>query len=83
MSHYRKHKRTRRTHRRRRSNRNKNMVSIANSTSRKFMPKVKHGLENVGNSVVKTGEQTLPFFQQITRKLLSFGNSKRRRHRRH
>jgi hypothetical protein len=79
MSHYRK----RRTRTRRRGNRNKNMLSIANSTSRKFMPKVKHGLENVGNNVVKTGEQTLPFFQQITRKLLSFGaNSKRRRRRR-
>jgi hypothetical protein len=57
-------------------------VSLAKSTSRKFMPKVKNSLENVGSKVVKTGEQSIPFLQRITRKLFgmfSLGRTRRRR----
>jgi hypothetical protein len=57
-------------------------VSLAKSTSRKFMPKVKHSLENVGSKVVKTGEQSIPFLQRVTRKLFgmfSLGRTRRRR----
>ena len=75
----------RRHHRRHRSS-NKNIitqsVSVAKSASRKFMPKVKNSLENVGSKVVKTGEQSIPFLQRITRKLFgmfSLGKSRRRR----
>ncbi len=57
-------------------------VSLAKSTSRKFMPKVKNSLENVGSKVVKTGEQSIPFLQRVTRKLFgmfSLGRTRRRR----
>ena len=57
-------------------------VSIAKNTSKRYMPKVKSGLENVGSKVVKTGEQSIPFLQRITRKLFgmfSLGKSRRRR----
>ena len=56
-------------------------VSLAKTTSRKFMPKVKNSLENVGSKVVKTGEQSIPFLQRITRKLFgmfSLGRTRRR-----
>lgn len=43
-----------------------NSVSLVKRTSHKYMPKVKHGLENVGSKVVSTGE---PFFTSLTRKL--------------
>lgn len=56
-------------------------VSVVKSTSRKYMPKVKSGLENVGSKVVKTGEQSVPFLQQMTRKFFSMfsGKSKKKR----
>lgn len=55
-------------------------VSVVKSTSRKYMPKVKSGLENVGSKVVKTGEQSVPFLQQMTRKFFSMfsGKSKKK-----
>jgi hypothetical protein len=64
-------------------------VSVAQkftkSTSKKYMPKVKSGLENVGSKVVKTGEQSIPFLQRMTRKFFGMftGKSKTRKHRRH
>ena len=51
-------------------------VSVAKSTSKKYMPKVKSGLENVGSKVVKTGEQSIPFLQQMTRKFLGMFSGK-------
>jgi hypothetical protein len=57
-------------------------VSLVKTTSKKYIPKVKHGLENVGSKVVKTGEKSVPFFQSLTRKLfgaLSMKKSTRRR----
>jgi hypothetical protein len=54
-------------------------VSIAKATSRKFMPKIKSGLENVGSKVIKTGENSVPFLQRMTRKLFSMFSKTRRR----
>ena len=48
-------------------------VSIAKSSSKKYMPKV------------KTGEQSIPFLQRMTRKFFGIftGKSKTKKHRRH
>lgn len=54
-------------------------VSIAKSTSRKIMPKIKSGLENVGSKVIKTGENSIPYFQRMTRKLFGMFSKTRRR----
>jgi hypothetical protein len=32
------------------------------------MPKVKSGISNVGSKVIKTGQTTVPYLQQLTRK---------------
>jgi len=63
-------------------------VSKVNSTSRKYMPKVRSGLESVGSKVVNTSKQSVPFLQGLTRKVfgavgLKSGTKKyrRRRHR--
>jgi hypothetical protein len=56
-------------------------VSVVKSTSRKYMPKVKSGLENVGSKVVKTGEQSVPFLQQMTRKFFSMFSGKSKKNR--
>ena len=60
-------------------------VSVAKSTSNKIMPKVKSGLENVGSKVVKTGQQSVPFLQSMTRKFFEMFStkSKTRKHRKH
>lgn len=59
-------------------------VSVAKTTSKKYMPKVKSGLENVGSKVVKTGEQSIPFLQRMTRKFFGmFTGTRTRKHRRH
>ena len=79
-----------RSHRHRGSKKNilNKGVSVVKSTSNKYMPKVKSGLENVGSKVIRTGEKSVPFLQSITRKIFgAFGlkqNTKRhrRRHRR-
>ena len=47
-------------------------VSVAKTTSKKYMPKVKNNIENVGSKVVKSGEHTFSFLQNMTRKF--FGN---------
>jgi hypothetical protein len=46
-------------------------VSAVKTTSRKYMPKVKTGLEGVGSKVIKTSKQSVPFLQRMTRKLFS------------
>ena len=58
-------------------------VSVVKTTSRRYMPKVKHGLENVGASVTQTATKTVPFFQKMTRKIFEMftTNKKTRRHR--
>jgi hypothetical protein len=62
-------------------------VSIVKSTSKKYAPKLKSSLQNVGSKVIKTGQQTVPYLQSLTRK--AFGavgiksGTKRHRIRRH
>ena len=53
-------------------------VSIAKSSSKKYIPKVKSGLENVGSKVVKTGEQSITFLQRMTRKFFDIFTKKKR-----
>jgi hypothetical protein len=60
-----------------------NSVSLVKSTSRKYMPKVKTGLENVGSKVVTTTEKSVPFLQQMTRKFFGMFGSKTKKHRKH
>jgi hypothetical protein len=59
-------------------------VSMVKSTSKKYAPKLKTGLENVGSKVIKSGQQTIPYLQRLTRK--AFGavgiKSGTKRHRR-
>jgi len=57
-------------------------LAVANTTSKKYMPKVKSGLENIGSKVVKTGSRSVPFLQKMTRKLFGMfsGTKRRRRH---
>jgi len=56
-------------------------VNDIKGTSRKYMPKVKRGLESVGQKVVKTGEQSVPFLQRMTRKFFSMIGVKSRKNR--
>ena len=57
----------------------KQSVSIVKTTSEKYMPKVKTGLENVGSKVIKSGKETVPYLQRLTRKIFSkFGFKNRR-----
>ena len=77
--------RNRSSRRRRRSSKNfvENSVSVVKSTSKKYMPKVKTGLESVGSKVVTTTEKSVPFLQQMTRKFFGMFGSKTKKHRRH
>ena len=67
--------RTRRNRSRSRSRKNKNFIkrtlktgiSVASNTSKKYMPKVKTGLEGIGSKVIKT----IPVLQKKTRSLFS------------
>ena len=59
-------------------------VDIAKSTSKKYMPKVKSGLENVGDKVINTSKKSVPFLQKLTRKffgsITKSSTSKKHRH---
>ena len=73
-----------RTHRHKRHSRrnilNKTVdssVSIVKNTSKKYMPKVKTGLESVGSKVISSSQKSVPFLQRLTRKL--FGSKRRSR----
>lgn len=57
-------------------------VSVAKSTSKRYMPKLKTGLENVGSKVVETGKKSVPFLQQMTRKFFGMFSSKTKKNRR-
>jgi len=52
------------------------------TTSKKYMPKMKSGIENVGSNVIKTGEQSIPYLQKMTRKLFEKFGVKTRKNRR-
>jgi hypothetical protein len=79
MAHHRHH-RTCRKHKRRSKNIvNKTInktVFVAKNTSKKYMPKIKFGLENVGKNVVKTGQHSIPFLQQMTRNFFGMFSKK-------
>ncbi len=90
MSHRKSH-RHRKSHSSRRHNRSRrnrgsrmmssavvrNSVGMVKSTSRRYMPKVKSGLENVGSNVITKGEKTVPYLQRMTRKMFeSFGKKR-------
>lgn len=68
------HRRRHRSSKKRRTSNNiiNKTVSVAKYTSKKYMPKVKNNLENVGSNVVKTGENSVSYLQKMTRKF--FGN---------
>jgi len=74
-----RHRRTRRHKRHSRRNiLNKTVdssVSIVKNTSKKYMPKVKTGLESVGSKVISSSQKSVPFLQRLTRKL--FGSKRR------
>jgi hypothetical protein len=86
MAHHRHHRTSRRHKRSSKNMINKTIdqtVSVAKTTSKKYMPKVKSGLENVGSKVIKTGEQSVPFLQNMTRKFFGlFSKNKSRKNRR-
>lgn len=51
------------------------------STSRKYMPSVKSGLEGVGSKVTKTATKSIPILQKTTRNLFSMlGLKKKGKH---
>jgi hypothetical protein len=55
-------------------------VNIAKSTSKKYMPKVKTSVENMGSKVVRTGEKSVPYLQGVTRKFFNmFSKTKKNR----
>jgi hypothetical protein len=59
-------------------------VNSVKNTSKKYMPKVKHSLENLGSTVVKTGSKSVPYLQQLTRRFFNmFTRNKTIRHRKH
>lgn len=73
--------------RRNRKNKNKNFIkrtfktgmNAAATTSKKYMPKVKTGLESVGSKVTKTATKSIPVLQKTTRKLFSMLGIKKKR----
>lgn len=59
-------------------------VYMVKNTSKKYMPKVKAGLETVGSKVTTSAEKSVPMLQSASRKFLSiFGIGKTKKHRRH
>ena len=58
-------------------------LSLVKSTSKKILPKVKYNIENVGSKVVKTGEQSIPFLQRMTRRFFEILSNKSKTHRTH
>jgi hypothetical protein len=83
MAHRRHHRTSRRNKRSSKNIINKSInqtLSVAHkftkTTSKKYMPKVKSGLENVGSKVVKSGEKSIPFLQRMTRKFFGMFSTK-------
>lgn len=87
MAHRRHHRHS--SSKRRRSSKNilnrtlDKSFAVVKSTSRKYMPKVKSGLEGVGSNVIKTSQQSVPYFQRMTRKFLNMFSTKTKKNRRH
>jgi hypothetical protein len=59
-------------------------VNMVKSTSKKYMPKVKSSLENVGSAVSSTAQKSIPFLQKKTRGMFEMLKMKKtRKHRKH
>ena len=68
------HKRKSRKHRKSKNILKKTIdtsVGVVKTTSKKYMPKVKSSLENVGSKVIKSGTKTIPYLQRLTRKFFA------------
>ena len=51
---------------------------VVTASSRKYMPRVKTGLENVGSNVTKSATKSVPILQKASRDLLGvFGMKKK------
>jgi hypothetical protein len=79
-------KRTVKRHHKHHSRKNKGMVkrtlkkgyNVVNSTSKKYMPVVKTGLEGVGSKVTKTAKNAVPILQKTTRDLFGIVGIKKK-----
>jgi hypothetical protein len=81
---YRKHRSSKRSRRNAMRKTLTKGVSMVETTSKKYIPKVKSGLEKVGSKVTTSAEKSVPMLQQASRKFLSiFGIGKTKKHRRH
>jgi hypothetical protein len=56
-------------------------VTTVKATSKKYMPKIKSGLENVGSKVITTTKKSVPFLQGVTRKVFGMVGVKTRKNR--
>ena len=77
---HRKSRKSRKTRSRNLLNKTLNQsVSVVKNTSKRYMPKVKSSLENVGSKMIKSGQESVPYLQRLTRKVFSkFGVKNRR-----
>ncbi len=83
MAHKKSHRRSKRT------STSKNIVSktlgkgvtTVKATSKKYMPKVKSSLENVGSKVITTTKKSVPFLQGLTHKVFNMFRVKTRKNR--
>jgi hypothetical protein len=75
---HRKSRKSRKTRSRNLLNKTLNQsVSVVKNTSKRYMPKVKSSLENVGSKMIKSGQESVPYLQRLTRKVFSkFGVKK-------
>jgi len=81
-------KRTLKRHHKHHSRKNKTMVkgkhmvkkgyNLVKSTSKKYMPAVKSGLEGVGSKVTKTAKNAVPVLQKTTRDLFGIVGIKKK-----
>jgi len=53
-------------------------MNVASTTSKRYMPRVKTGIEGVGSSVTKTATKTIPVLQKTTRNLFRMLGLKKR-----
>ena len=86
MAHRKSHRsKHRRSHKKKRYSNNfmNSTVSAASSTNKKYMPKVKNGIEKVGSKVIKTGSESVPFLQHMTRKFFGMFSKKNKKTKKH
>jgi hypothetical protein len=86
MAHKKTHRRGRSSHRRnKRTTGNilnksiKKGYSIAEETSKKYMPKVKSSIENLGSNVTEKAKESVPYLQKLTRRFFDMINMRTRK----